>query len=189
MQHDWFMYHLRSTYKNRPDFPFNWATKPSLIRNFALHAREVRYVHIIFCTPSFRKSWTCPRKSYFSLSRSLFQEHWTSSPSFFTRYFFHFALGWIPPWSAPFPRIMPRSHLHVKPSHKSHDRGFSRNGDGRGYLVAVMGSTWQLRDVCGRYGVYANLPVRASSRRPHNSQVEPVIATPTVVLDLKLIWN
>ena len=22
MQHDWFMYHLRSTYKNRPDFPF-----------------------------------------------------------------------------------------------------------------------------------------------------------------------
>ena len=23
MQHDWFMYHLRSTYKNRLDFPFN----------------------------------------------------------------------------------------------------------------------------------------------------------------------
>ena len=23
MQDDWFMYHLRSTYKNRPDFPFN----------------------------------------------------------------------------------------------------------------------------------------------------------------------
>ena len=23
MQHDWFMYHLRSTYTNRPDFPFN----------------------------------------------------------------------------------------------------------------------------------------------------------------------
>ena len=23
MQHDWFMYHLRSIYKNRPDFPFN----------------------------------------------------------------------------------------------------------------------------------------------------------------------
>ena len=22
MQHDWFMYHLRSTYKNRLDFPF-----------------------------------------------------------------------------------------------------------------------------------------------------------------------
>ena len=24
MQHDWFMYHLRSTYKNRLDFPFNY---------------------------------------------------------------------------------------------------------------------------------------------------------------------
>ena len=23
MQHDWFMYHLRSTYKNRLEFPFN----------------------------------------------------------------------------------------------------------------------------------------------------------------------
>ena len=22
MQHDWFMYHLKSTYKNRLDFPF-----------------------------------------------------------------------------------------------------------------------------------------------------------------------
>ena len=24
MQHDWFMYHLRSTYKNRLDFPFKF---------------------------------------------------------------------------------------------------------------------------------------------------------------------
>ena len=26
MQHDWFMYRLRSTYKNRPDFPFKVST-------------------------------------------------------------------------------------------------------------------------------------------------------------------
>ena len=26
MQHDWFMYHLRSTYKNRLDFPFKTQT-------------------------------------------------------------------------------------------------------------------------------------------------------------------
>ena len=38
-------------------------------------------------------------------------------------------------------RLMPRSHLHVKPPRNSHVREFSRNGVGRGYLVAVTGST------------------------------------------------
>ena len=38
--------------------------------------------------------------------------------------------------------LMPRSHLHVKLSRKSHVIGHSRNGMGRGYLVAVPGSSW-----------------------------------------------
>ena len=48
---------------------------------------------------------------------------------------------------------MPRPHLHVKPSRKSHVRQFSRNGVGCGYLVAVTGFTWQLRSLRGCYGV------------------------------------
>ena len=37
---------------------------------------------------------------------------------------------------------MPRSHLHVKQSHKSHARKFLQNGLGLGYLMAVTGSRW-----------------------------------------------
>ena len=50
--------------------------------------------------------------------------------------------------------------VHGKLSRKSHVQ-FSRNGVGRGYLVAVTGiyvavtgSTWQLRGLRGSYGVY-----------------------------------
>ena len=54
-------------------------------------------------------------------------------------------------------RAMPRSHLHIKPSCKSHVRRFSQNGVGRGYLVAVSGSgsRWQLRGLRSYHG---NLP-------------------------------
>ena len=34
MQHDWFMYHLRSTYKNRLDFPFN------------MYFQKLRHMHV-----------------------------------------------------------------------------------------------------------------------------------------------
>ena len=48
-------------------------------------------------------------------------------------------------------RIIARSHLHVKPSRNSHERYCSRNGMEHGYLVAVTGSTWQLRGLHGCY--------------------------------------
>ena len=38
MQHDWFMYHLRSTYKNRLDFPFKRPWTP----DFGVRACDVR---------------------------------------------------------------------------------------------------------------------------------------------------
>ena len=31
MQRDWFMYHLRSTYKNRLEYPFNDSTNTTVI--------------------------------------------------------------------------------------------------------------------------------------------------------------
>ena len=48
--------------------------------------------------------------------------------------------------------MLPRSHLHVKPSRKSqvHVGQFWRNWVGRGYFVAVTGSTW-LRSLRGCY--------------------------------------
>ena len=63
--------------------------------------------------------------------------------------------------------------LYVQLSHKSHARKLSRNGVGRGYLVAVtgsmyiaitvyvavMGSIWQLHSLCGCYGVYMAITV------------------------------
>ena len=48
-------------------------------------------------------------------------------------------------------RIMMRSHPLVKPPLMTR---LSWNGVGRCYLVAVTGSVWQLRDVCGCYGIY-----------------------------------
>ena len=73
--------------------------------------------------------------------------------------------------------IMPRSHLHVKPSRKA-VRRFSRNGIGRGYLVAVTGSTWQLRGLCGCYMSYMYVAsFRYAPREAANSHVDPVIAT------------
>ena len=36
MQHDWFMYHLRSTYKNRLDFPF----KTNLYTSYVCHSKQ-----------------------------------------------------------------------------------------------------------------------------------------------------
>ena len=50
--------------------------------------------------------------------------------------------------------LMERSHLRVKPSRKSREWRFLRSGVGRGYLVAVTGSTWLLRDVRGNYRMY-----------------------------------
>ena len=50
---------------------------------------------------------------------------------------------------------MPRSHPHVKagrPVRATQDN-FTRNWVGRGYLVAVTGSTWLLRGLRGCYGV------------------------------------
>ena len=49
---------------------------------------------------------------------------------------------------------MPRSHFHVNLSGKINTRKVLRNGMRWGYLVAVTGSTWQLRGLCGNYGVY-----------------------------------
>ena len=51
-------------------------------------------------------------------------------------------------------RFMPRSHLQVKPSHKSYVRQFLRNGVGCGYIMVVMGSLWQLQDLCGCYWMH-----------------------------------
>ena len=34
MQCDWFMYHLRSNYKNRLEFPFNHKFNPLLLKEF-----------------------------------------------------------------------------------------------------------------------------------------------------------
>ena len=51
--------------------------------------------------------------------------------------------------------LMMRSHLPVKtksPSRKSHVRQFSRQLEGRGYLVAVTGSTWVLHGTLSCYG-------------------------------------
>ena len=69
-------------------------------------------------------------------------------------------------------RLVPRSHLHVKPAGKSHVRLFAQNGMGRGYLVVVTGSTWLWRDAQG------NLPA-SGKYKPRNSHVEPVIAKET----------
>ena len=75
---------------------------------------------------------------------------------------------------------MPRPHLHINPPRKSPVSRFSRNGSesvGRGYLVAVTGYTWKLRDVRGFHlGVRSNL-ARNAPRRPRNSQVDRVVAT------------
>ena len=53
--------------------------------------------------------------------------------------------------------VTPRTYAAVTPSRKpvrkSHVRQFSRYGVGRGYLVVVTGSTWQLRDLHGSYGI------------------------------------
>ena len=46
-------------------------------------------------------------------------------------------------------------------------RQFSRDWVGRGYLVAVMGSTWLLRGLCGCYGVYTPLFFRTKKKSPH----------------------
>ena len=50
-----------------------------------------------------------------------------------------------PPGSATangnFALLMPRSHLHVKTSRKIYVRAIFPNGVGRGYIVAVTGST------------------------------------------------
>ena len=62
---------------------------------------------------------------------------------------------------------LPRSHLYVKLSRRSHVRRFSRNGVGRGYRVAVTGSTWPLRDVRGCYGMYI-ATFQYAPRRPRN---------------------
>ena len=46
------------------------------------------------------------------------------------------------------------SHSHTKPPRKSHIRKFSWNRVGRGHVLAVTGSTWQLWEISGCYRVY-----------------------------------
>ena len=45
-------------------------------------------------------------------------------------------------------------HKSLSYMYKGHVRQFSWNWVGRGYLVAVTGSTWLLWGLCGWYGVY-----------------------------------
>ena len=56
-------------------------------------------------------------------------------------------------------RLVPRSHHHRKPFHKSYARTFSRNGMGCSYLVAVTGTTTWLR------GLYAALTTKKPRTR------------------------
>ena len=70
--------------------------------------------------------------------------------------------------------LMPRAHLHDKPSRKSFVRLFFRS-----YLVEVTGSII----LCGNYGVYVAVtrlyltPFRQAPRIRHNCHVDPVTAT------------
>ena len=49
---------------------------------------------------------------------------------------------------ASFHSLKPRLHRHLKQSRKTEPvRQYPRNGVGRGYLVAITGSTWQLRGI------------------------------------------
>ena len=49
MQHDWFMYHLRSTYKNRLDFPFKVI---ALVWGFFKGHSWQPKMHYVACLPS-----------------------------------------------------------------------------------------------------------------------------------------
>ena len=55
----------------------------------------------------------------------------------------------------------------LTPSRKADNAGtFSLNGVGRGFRVAVTGSTWWLRDLRGYYGVYMVLTGKVATYTP-----------------------
>ena len=84
---------------------------------------------------------------------------------------------------AAFGSLKPRSHLHLKPSRTSHGRQFSRNGLGRGYLLAVTGSTTNgclIQGLHGHYGVYVSLfPAKIELRGSYRTALR---ASVTVVV-------
>ena len=78
--------------------------------------------------------------------------------------------------------VLPWSHRHVEAFCKSHVRQFSRNGVGRGYLVAVPVSSWHLRDLRGCSEVHV-VKVRTSWHIcftfQYDRDVDTVITTKT----------
>ena len=59
--------------------------------------------------------------------------------------------------------------LSQKAVPKSHVRRFSRNDVGRGYVVAVTGSSWQVRDVRGNQTQQKTVVLTGVHRGPHQA--------------------